>query len=330
MKNKISLIIHIFYFLIACTFCFLYFQKVVASADFDAPNGINTVLSFSAAKPFQFRLLIPFLYRMFSFISFIPSKAIYMVLDCGIIYLTIVVYYYFLNEYFQNKIINLFLAPVIIYPMVWNYVLLNQTFQYYDFAAVLIFILGLYFIVKNNFKMLTAVFIIGIFNKETAVYLIFAYLLFNYKSIFKKEVIINTIVLTFIFISIKLLLAYIFRNNKGDIFELGFYVNIDIFKNIFINRIYAKNLALSFGGLYIFALLLFVSGKWKKFSAPGLVIMNLAVIPYLLFGIFIVYLTEVRVYAELIPMITTLFLIYLSTFESVKLIPKSIFIVEEK
>ena len=53
-----------------------------------------------------------------------------------------------------------------------------------------------------------------------------------------------------------------------------------------------------------------------------LVFVNLAVVPYLLLGIFLIYFTEVRVYAELIPMFTTLFVIYLSTFEKLELKPR--------
>lgn len=328
-NNSPPLIIHILYFLIASTFCFLYFQKIVAGTDFDAANGINSVLSFGTMKPYQFRLLIPFIYKILSVLSFIPPKAIYMLMNCVFVYLTIVVYYYFLNEMFRNNILNLFLAPVIIYPMIWNYVLLNQSFQYYDPCAVLVFTLGLYFIIKDNFKLLLIVFILGLFNKESAVYLTFAYLLFNYKSVFKPKIIINTLILTAVFLFIKFLLAYLFRNNPGDAFEVTFYVNIDIFKNILKNRIYAKNLALSFGGLYVFAVMLFVTGRWKKLSPAiprfegspdhSLVFINLAIVPYLLLGIFLIYFTEVRVYAELIPMITTLFLIYLSTFDKFRL-----------
>ena len=273
-------------------------------------------------KPYQFRLFIPFVFKLLSVLSFIPPKAIYMLMNCIIVYLTILVYYHFLNEYFENTVTNLFLAPIIIYPMVWNYILLNQTFQYYDLCAVLFFLLGLYFIINGNFKLFLIVFVLGLFNKESAVYLIFAYLLFNYKSIFKPKIIINTVILAVIFIAVKSLLAFIFRNNEGATFELGLPVNIDIIKNIFRNRIYAKNISLSFGGLYIFALLLFISGRWKKFPDLKLVFVNLAVVPYLLLGIFLIYFTEVRVYAELIPMFTTLFVIYLSTFEKLQLKPR--------
>ena len=308
--------------MIAVTFCFLYFQKIISKADFNSPNSINAVLSFETFKPFQFRLFIPIIFKALSFLSFIPSKALFMLMSCVIVYLTILAYYYILGEYFNNKLANLLLAPVIIYPMVWNYILLNESFQYYDLCAILIFTVGLYFILTENFKLLITVFIIGILNKETVIYLLFAFLLFNYKNLLTKKILIKTSTLVLIFLSIKGALFFIFRTNPGDVVEWCYSVNIEILSNLHKNRVYAKNLALSFGGLYIFILALFLSKRWKKFNSinsPQKMYMNFALVPYLILGFFIVYFTEVRVYEELIPMVSTLFIIYLSTFDNLSI-----------
>ena len=69
------------------------------------------------------------------------------------------------------------------------------------------------------------------------------------------------------------------------------------------------------GLLYIFAVLLFVTGRWKLFKNRGLLYTNLAIIPFILIGIYTIYFVEVRVYAETLPLFTNLFLIYLSTFD---------------
>ena len=159
---------------------------------------------------------------------------------------------------------------------------------------------------------LLVIFIIGVINKETIGYLIFSYLLYNYKIIFSKKIILNTAILGVIFVGVKLLFNYIFRNNPGDPFEIGYYENIRIVSELFGNKVLMKNLALNFGGLYIFVILLFITGAWLKYPNRSLVFVNLAIIPYYIFGIYITYITEVRVYTELIPMITTLFLVYLS------------------
>jgi hypothetical protein len=227
------------------------------------------------------------------------------------------------GRFFSNKRLLLWYAPLILYPMIWNYVILNQSFQYYDFTSILIFTIGLYFIANENFSGLLIIFIIGLLNKETIVYLVFAYLFYNYKSFFTVKIIIRTAILGTLFIGWKLLINYIFRDNPGASFEVGYYENIRIIKELFSNKVLLKNLALNFGGLYIFVLLLFVTGAWKKFPDRKLLFMNLAIVPYYIAGIYVTYITEVRVYTELIPMITTLFLIYLSSFEKPGLEPIS-------
>lgn len=138
-------------------------------------------------------------------------------------------------------------------------------------------------------------------------------MLYNYKIIFTKKIIINTAILGVIFVGVKLYMNYVFRNNPGDPFEIGYYENIRIVKELFSNKTLLKNLALNYGGLYVFVILLFVTGAWLKFPDRRLIYVNLEIVPYYIFGIYITYITEVRVYTELIPMITTLFLIYLST-----------------
>lgn len=317
-EKSIPVYFHLFYLILSAGFCFLYFKKIVSGIDFNAPNSINAVASFQTAKPYQFRLLIPLIFMLFKPLALAPEKIIYIIYDFVIVYLTIVVYYKLLLKYFTDKKIVLFMAPVIIYPMLFNYVILNQSFQYYDFTSILLFTLGLYFIVKNNFNWFLISFVIALINKETAVYLIFAYIFFNYKNIFTRKIILNTILLGLIFAGYKILLAYIFRNNPGDNVEVGFAVNMEILTSFYKNRVYAKNLGLNFGGLYLFTILLFVTGRWKVFTSKSpakLMYLNFAFIPYLIVGIFVTYFTEVRVYSELIPMITTLFLIYLSTFK---------------
>jgi hypothetical protein len=119
-----------------------------------------------------------------------------------------------------------------------------------------------------------------------------------------------------------LLLSFVFKDNPGATYEVGFSENIRILTNLFSNRIFMKNLGLNFGAIYIFVILLFVSGRWKKFPGKRLVFLNLGFVPYLILGLYLVYYTEVRVYTELIPMITTLFLVYLSTLDKLKLKPE--------
>lgn len=312
--NKIPAGFLFLYLGLSLVLCYLYHKKIVAPYDWNAPNSMNAVGTFETSKPYQFRLLMPLVFGFFKPVAMLYGKYLYSAYNAAIVFLLQVVYYKLLCRYFRNKRLMLWIAPVILYAMLFNYVLLNGSFQYYDFTAILLTVWGLYFITRENFTGLLIIFILGVINKETIGYLIFSYMLYNYKIIFTKKIILNTAVLSAIFIGAKLYLNYVFRNNPGDPFEVGYYENIRIVNELFSNKTLFRNLALNFGGLYIFVILLFVTGAWRKIPDKRLVYVNLAIVPYYLFGIYITYITEIRVYTELIPMITTLFLIYLSTF----------------
>lgn len=317
--NKIPVGFHVLYMLLAAGFVYLYYLKIIQSADLNNTNSIDAVLSFETYKPWQFRLFIPFIFFLLKPLSFVPQITVFTFYSVIIVYLLVVVYCKVLQEYFENNRLVFFAAPVILYPMLWNYIILNQIFQYYDFTSILIFTLGLYFIIKEKFLPLLIVFIAGVLNKETAGYLVVAYLLFNYKIMFTKKVILNSLLMAAVFIVIKVSLGIIFSGNPGDPFELCTYENINIIKNFFSNRIYFTHIVFSFGLMYVFIFLLFLTGRWKRFLPRSFVIINLAFLPNLLLGFFVTYYDEVRVYAEFVPLVTTLFLIYLSTFEKFNL-----------
>jgi hypothetical protein len=316
--NKIPIVYHIFYLLLAGALAYLYYKKIVLPTDPDAPNSINAVASLETAKPYQFRLLIPFIFILFKPLTFVPQKLIYFIYTVIITYSIIIVYKKILTEYFRNKTVILLCAPVILYPMLWNYIILNQSYQYYDFTAILIFSLGIYFIIKDNFKWLLIVLTLGIFNKETSGYLVFAYILFNYKILFTKKIIFSSALLIAVYMAIKIALNYIFRNNTGDPIEFCMYENINIIKTFTTNKIYMKHILLSFGAMYVFLFLLFLTGRWKLYLPHNLVFINLAFFPNIIIGFFVTYFDEVRVYAEFIPLITTSFLVYLGTFKKLK------------
>jgi hypothetical protein len=320
-KNKIPFAFRLLYLFLAGIICYLYYKKIVEPVNFDAENSINRVLSFQTPKPYQFRMLVPFIFVLFKPLWFISQKTIFIIYDFVIVYLIVIVFHKVLSQYIQNKKAILWLSPVILYPMLWNYIILNQGFMYYDFTSILIFTIGLYFILKEKFGYLLIVFIVGLVNKETIAYLGFAYVFFNYKILFTKKIILNLLLLSAIFVAYKLLLNYLFQNNSGSTVEICFAANKITLKELPYNRVYQKDVFLNFGLLYVPALFIFLTGKWKKFPDRRKVSINLVFLPYLLFGIFIIYFSEIRVYAELIPGVTLLFIVYLSAFKKLNLQP---------
>ncbi len=319
--NKVPYGFLALYLVLSIVICYLYHKKIVAPADWNAPNSLNAVATFHTSKPYQFRLLMPVIFDLFRPLHALYGKYLYNAWNVIAVLLLQVVYYKLLCGYFSNKKYLLWIAPVILYPVLWNYIILNESFQYYDFTAILFFTTGLYYILNRQTTAFFAIFILAIINKETAGYLIFAYAFFNYKELFTKKVIINTLILGGIFIGYKFLLNYIFRDNPGANYEVSYETNIRIAKELFSNRIYLKSVALNYGGLYIFAALLFITGNWLKYPDLRKVYMNLAIVPYYIIGIYVTYIAEVRVYTEIIPMVTTLSLIFFSRYKFLGLEP---------
>jgi hypothetical protein len=308
---NIPLSFHLAYLFLAGIVAYLYYLKIVLPVDPGAVNSIDAVLTFQTYKPYQFRLLIPFIFLLFKTLKFIPQNILFLFYSIFVVYFIILMYRKLISEYFTNNKTLLFLAPVILYPILWNYILINGMYQYYDFTSILIFIIGLYLIIKEKFYALWGLLIIGILNKETVAYLIPAHLLFNYKLIFTKKILIRSAFLFATFIGIKVLLAFIFSNNPGDNVQLCYYENIHVIKSFLTNKVYIKHIVLNFGMLYIFVFLLFLTGRWKKFHSRKLIFVNLAFLPNLVLGFFVTYYDEVHV-CRICPISTTLFLIYLN------------------
>ncbi|MCC6865610.1 MAG: hypothetical protein IT280_05560 [Ignavibacteria bacterium] len=319
-SNKIPIAFLMLYLFLSIAICILYHIKIVSPADWNAPNSLNAVGSFSTSKPYQFRLLMPVIFDAFPGMQISYSKYLYTLWNMAVLFLLQVVFYKLICRYFMNHKYLFWIAPVILYPILFNYIILNQSFQYYDFTAILFFTAGLYYIQNKKFFIFLMIFIAAVINKETAGYLIFSYILFNYKELFTKKILKNVFILSVFFIGYKLLLSYIFSGNPGDDFEIGYYKNLITINELFTNRVYMKSIFLNFGGLYIFSILLFITGFWNKYPDKRKLFMNLTIVPYYLLGIYVTYLSEVRVYTELIPMITILFLIFLSNFKSFGLV----------
>ena len=320
-KNNIPWGYLLLYFILSAALCYFYHKKIVVPADWDGVNSLRAVMTFETGKPYQFRLLLPALFWFFKPIDLLYGKLLFSAYNMLALFSVVVVYYKLLCQYFTDKKKLLLFAPVILYPVLWNFVILNGSFQYYDFTAILVSTLGIYFIVKERFGLFLPVIILGLLNKESAAYLIFCYLLFNYRHIFTIKIIARTSLLAAVIIIIKITLGYIFRDNPGGNFEVGYFENMKILSGLFSDRTLFRNAFLNFGGMYVFGILLFLSGWWKKYPDKRKVFVNLTIIPYFIFGIYLTYITEVRVYTELIPMVTTLFLIFLSNFRRLGLEP---------
>ncbi|RPI17196.1 MAG: hypothetical protein EHM58_10065 [Ignavibacteriae bacterium] len=309
-----SLSVCIYYMMSSLSFCYIYFHKQFFNVTFYEQNtgGIYYILSLEAIKPNQFRLLIPYLYKAFKTVFFfVPDKAAFFIIIVVITFITLVIFYNILNVYFDNKKINQWLTFILFYPMLWQFMVLNQIFDFTDFANFFFIFVGYYCIIKNYNKTLLLFFTLGTFNHDSIGFLIVMYVLFNIKDIFKQKTIFYTIAMAAIFIIVKKVLETIFASNLGISFRLNYEYNYNQFFDMPMH-IVVRNVFLTFGGLHLFVLYFFISGRWKKFNTKYLYI-TFTLILYVII-IFLIHTTfEARNYMTAIPFIMILFLLFFTT-----------------
>ena len=313
-----SLIIHIYYLMIAITFTYLYYHKFVQGADFynpTSPGGIIAVANFESMKPIQLRILIPMIFKALSMLQLVPPKLLFFFINTGLAYLILFSFYFLLGRYFKSKAMNCWLAPIIIYPMIWNLIIMNGQFFYMDFALLLSMIAGFYFIVAKKPNWLLLTFFIGLLNHSGVIYLIMSYLLFNYRELFKIKTIIYSTSMVVIFFGVIYAISYFLpKDTTGQNLVNNSMRNLNL---LFEHppHLLLRDLFFNFGGLHFIVLLFLVKGLWKRFKGP-LLYVNLMIIPFLISMFFTFSIEEMRNYAVIIPNVVLLSLMFLSTFDN--------------
>ncbi len=316
-----NLLIHLYYLMISATFCYLYYHKFINRADFygkQSTGGIYAVLNFEAVKPIQFRILIPLIFKgirdIVSIFHSIPDKMLFFLITIALCYFILLSFYFLLNEYFKSKAINSWLSSIIIYPMIWNYVIMNGQFFYMDFSVLLIIILGFYCIVSEKYNWLLVVFLLGLVNHPSVGYLIPAFLLYNYKKLLQSRAIIYVLLMSAMYVGGYKIMDYVFQGSAGYFVMYNLPRNLGIYFELPLHII-ARDAFFNFGALHIFLIIFLFSGLWKRYKGPMLYI-NLVIIPYILSVMVNFSIEEIRNYIAIIPFVVILALLFLSTFQN--------------
>ncbi len=303
-----------YYFMLSLTFCYVYYQKLIVKADFysyDSSSAIYPVVEFTALKVLQYRMLVPFTFALLK--SFIPASdnAVYFILVLMQTMLILYVFYRLLNEYFEDRGINALIAPFILYPMLWNYTILNGQLFFVDFSLLIFILLGYYFVIREKTGPLFLVLLLGCVNHDSVGFLIPMYLLYNYRRLFKVKTIVNILILIVIYTGVKFVLSEVFVNSPGLSFRLNHIRNYT-YSFEMPGHLVLRNIVLVFGGLHFFVLGSIRNKVWKKIPKERIMI-NFTIFPYIVIIFFIHSIEEIRNYIAAMPFILIPFLIYMST-----------------
>jgi hypothetical protein len=258
---------------------------------------------FHWSLPYQLRILVPtieYLCRLVLPFPLHSYHAAFSMLSCLFIILSFrKLLFFFRIPHFR------LLSLVIFYPLTWNYIILSHLYFAADLPAIAFFLLGLVYALERRWVYFYPLFFLALFNRESIIFVVPAYLLLilptKRDSATLRTLLGHVVLQLTLFAFVKGLLLYIFRNNPGNAFNDMFAGNVTIVHQLFHGRYQTWGYTITcFGGLHILSLLLL---RWVPRELRPL---------YLLFPIvgavmFMVgLLTEVRIYGELVPIVTLL------------------------
>ncbi len=309
--------VHIIYLLMSVTFCLFYNHMVMSAADlrYDEYAGIYRVLDGNAIKAIQFRILVPLIFKAFMFLH-IPDRAFLLTLYVIFTYLAVLFFYLTLNIYFRDKTLNSIIALVLFYPMLWNFMLLNQVYFFVDHSLLFFMIACLYFVLARKHIWLAVTFTLGTLNHPSTGYIILVFMLFNYNRLFKKDTIVFSILLIASYLACYFALDRVypyFAPDRGVVI-FGIFLKESIENIVILPRhILIRDILFNFGGLHFFAALSVAPGVWKKLKLQYVLIF-LIIIPYFIMGALrmIIRMEEMRNWIPLIPFVVIPALVYLS------------------
>lgn len=271
----------------------------------------DAILDYSAALPFQCRILVPWVVNGLSSIL-LPSSAIdspvplFMIVDLLSVFSLVIVFRWYVSIFFKNYIASAILALSILYVLPFNYLLprINAFLYPSDIPAVVFFCLGLIFLYKQNWLRYYLLFVIATLNRETTCFLTILFLITAVGKTRPNRIALHCIAQFIIWIAIKILLARIFIDNPGEaLFEKHFADNLVFLMN-FGNYPYLLS---SMGFIWIPTLFLYrlIPDDFVRRSI-------FIIIPFLLVTIYGANVFELRIFGEMIPVFLMAFLLVLS------------------
>jgi hypothetical protein len=278
------------YLVLAWTFANLY--------DYVLPHNLDVTLdqlvSFTARRPMQLRVLVPAIIRGLHEITTIRIDTLSKLCTLVSTWAVLVLFARFL-EYFVPKTLSLVAAPLILIPLLWNYCLLAFTHYPSDLPAIAFFIATLLLWKERKWVALYALFTLSCFNRETAVFAIPFAVVWLW-PVMKKEAFIPAIALAAIAISVRLFLGWLFRSAPGGALENHLSDNLWVLTHgWWSGQGVLRYFLFLFGGTHLIA---FILWKCLPSTLRWMLLVTLLVWAVMLpLGI----LLESRVYAELIP-----------------------------
>lgn len=209
--RRLTLLLYVFG---AAGFTFLYWQP-----PFNSPGiSLADLTAFRGATPYQYRVLMPLLASILSLLMPFSIPFLYAALTFAFTFGLLYVWRLYLQNYLPLKAD--FYALALLYPLIWNYVVVSGIRYPWDIPAILFFVWGLVAIQRAQWRLYYFVFFLACLNRETSCFLILAFVLLNAKRHSVAWITGNTLGQLTLWLAIKILLTHFFQQNAGEkVFE---------------------------------------------------------------------------------------------------------------
>jgi hypothetical protein len=285
-----SFIVLVVYFIAALVFTRIYFDSTREWRQ--AP--LELLSHFAAEKPFQYRVLFPFLVHVVQMMTGLPVYDISKIINVLVTLALLVVFRNYLGLFF-SKYFSPIGALLILYPMYWHYCVYGFWRTTSDLPATLFFLLGLKALFNRRWKPYYLIYSIGAINRETIVFLTIAFSLVLSGKKHLRFIASNVLIQVLILAAVRYGLAQVFSTNAGESFQLQLFSNLQKISSLEI----IQPILLSFGGLWIF-----IPFGWHG-QDPFVKRLLWVCLPFYLLMAVVGNLHELRVYNELVPLVTT-------------------------
>jgi hypothetical protein len=279
---------------------FLFRTDFINEADF---------LNQSYRKPFVTRVLVVWIAQVIHYSFRISLFTIFTYIDLLSLTLYGWVFSKYINTFINNKNISSILSFSIylIFPFQMILPRYETGWYPYDIPALLFFLTGLLFIRRNKMLLYYVFFILATINRETSCFLTIIMILVWWKNRPVKIIATHAGVQLCIWLSIKIMLNLIFRNNPGTIFSETLQSNISFLSNIHYIQVLPGSIEVFFKYIFLignFAFIYFlILIYWKKLDNQFLRRSVIVIIPFTISMFCVACINEVRILGELIPVV---------------------------
>jgi hypothetical protein len=251
-----------------------------------------SLVDFSALKPFQCRILVPALIRVLHQIFKVDIQILFKGITVLSVFFLLLAFRRLLQKFFSRKVSE-YGTFLLLYPLVWNYCIYGRFRVPYDLPAVLLFTVGLIAILEKRLVLFYLVLLVGALNRETIVFLIGAFALLQDRPIHWKRLIPHIAAQSCLVGGVLLMLDYLFRAQSGAM-HLQVRNNIAILLTPYL----WPRVLLTFGGSWLLIL------AFWRIQHPVIKRLLVLIIPFTLSVFLVGIITELRIYSELVAIIT--------------------------